>query len=70
MSRRSRQALGPGRPAMAAESAEEQGRQLQLHHQHLDSAEAEVQAVASPALGVALARTTKKMVLFHESLLH
>jgi len=39
--------------------AEEQGQQL---HQHLDWAEAEVLADTSP--GVALARTTKEMVLF------
>jgi hypothetical protein len=41
--------------------AEEQGQQL---NQHLDSAEAEVLADVSP--GVALARTTKEMVLFSD----
>jgi hypothetical protein len=49
-------------------AAEEQGQQLQLH-QHLDSAEAEVQAEASSGPVAALARTQKKMVLFYD-LLH
>jgi hypothetical protein len=45
---------------MAADRLAEQGQQLHLH-QHLDSAEAEVQA---------LARTTRKMVLFYDFLVH
>jgi len=56
---------------MAADRLAEQGQQLHLH-QYLDSPEVEVQAEAEVQ---ALARTTRKMVLFydfsvHESLLH
>jgi hypothetical protein len=41
-------------------------------HQHLESAEDEAQAEASPGPGVplALARTTNKLVLFYNFLVH
>jgi len=48
-------------PSMATDRLSEQGQQLHLH-QYLDSAEVEVQVEAEVQ---ALARTTRKMVLYY-----